>query len=205
MKPPAPEFFLQDTVAVARGLIGTYLVRTMDGLTLVGRIVETEAYREDEPASHSFRGLTERTAPMFQAGGTAYVYLIYGVHFCFNVVTEPAGVGCAVLVRAIEPIEGAEAMWDRRFPGRPFDESQVYTIANGPGKLCKAMGIDRDHNGVSLRDGPVMVLASANPREPEIEISRRIGISKAQDRLWRFSEKSNPAVTDVRRKPSPSV
>ena len=205
MKPIATDFYLQDTVTVARQLIGTYLVRRIDRVTSVGRIVETEAYREDEPASHSFRGQTERTAPMFRSGGIAYVYLIYGMHCCFNVVTEPAGVGCAVLVRAIEPTEGVEAMWTRRFPQLPFSESEVHTIANGPGKLCRAMDIDRNDNGVSLGDGDIILMSSADPPRVEIKVSRRIGITKAQDRPWRFTEKGSLAVSGARRKRSSSV
>ncbi|MBT3273729.1 MAG: DNA-3-methyladenine glycosylase [Spirochaetales bacterium] len=198
-QPPAAEFFLQDTVKVAEKLIGSYLSHTVDGNELVGRIVETEAYRQDDPASHSYRGLTPRTAPMFKAGGVAYVYLIYGMYNCFNVVTESPGVGCAVLIRAVEPLAGIPRMWCNRFPGCEFDETKVHTLANGPGKLCRAFGIDKKVNGALLATGPVRILLDREAGINEIVVTRRIGITKGADLPWRFYEKGSPSVSADRK------
>ena len=188
-------FYQQDTVAVAEQLIGKMLVREIEGRILSGRIIETEAYREDDPASHSYRGLTERTRPMFEAGGIAYVYFIYGMYDCFNVVTEPAGTGCAVLIRALEPIEGVEGMWRSRFTGRPFDRRRIRELANGPGKICRALRITREDNGVSLTDGPIRILEDGNYNPRPVASSVRIGIKKGLERPWRFFEKDNPSVS----------
>ena len=193
-------FYQQDTVAVAEQLIGKMLVREIEGRILSGRIIETEAYREDDPASHSYRGLTERTRPMFEAGGIAYVYFIYGMYDCFNVVTEPAGTGCAVLIRALEPIEGVEGMWRSRFTGRPFDRRRIRELANGPGKICRALRITREDNGVSLTDGPIRILEDGNYNPRPVASSVRIGIKKGLERPWRFFEKGNPSVSSPGRR-----
>jgi hypothetical protein len=116
-------FYARDAVTVARELLGTVLVRALaDGTVLAGTIVETEAYREDDPASHSHRGPTARAEVMFGPPGRAYVYFIYGMYDCFNVVCEPVGAGAAVLVRAIHPTAGLRAMWERRYPGKEAPE-----------------------------------------------------------------------------------
>ena len=194
LRSPPADFFLLDTVTVARDLIGTYLVRDVDGERLAGRSVETEAYREEEPASHSYRGKTRRTEPMFEAGGVAYVYFIYGMYDCFNVVTERDGVGCAVLVRAVDPVLGVDLMWRNRFPSTRFDESKKHLIANGPGKLCRAFSISRKDSGGSLIDGSIRILIAADTPKPQIETSSRVGIKKATELPWRFFEKGNSSV-----------
>lgn len=195
LTPFSQGFFLQDTVEVARSLIGAYLVHSTGNDELVGRIVETEAYRENDPASHSYRGPTRRTLPMFSAGGIAYVYFIYGMYDCFNVVTEPKGTGCAVLVRAIEPIKNLEIMWNNRFPGTPFDPAMVPSIADGPGKLCRALGITRKHNGTSLVHGPVRILSRLGVRPSEVSVSRRIGVKKGAELPWRFFDATSESVS----------
>ncbi len=189
------DFFLQNTVDVAEKLIGAYLVhRTSDG-AVVGRIVETEAYREDDPASHSYRGPTERNRPMFEDGGIAYVYFIYGMYNCFNVVAEPKGIGCAVLVRALEPVYNKKIMWENRFPGKPVDPAAIHHTTNGPGKLCRAMGITREHNGVCLSSGLIRVLKKTDDPQPVISTSTRIGIRKGGELPWRFFDAGSVAVS----------
>ena len=195
---PLPhEFYEQDVCDVARALIGCLVRRHLgDGTVLSGRIVETEAYSENEPASHSYRGKTPRNKPMFGPAGHAYVYLIYGVHECFNAVCGPTDHAHAVLIRALEPVEGIESMWTNRGgPGRargavdvkPRKTMTVRDLASGPGKLCQALQITRqDVNGTSLISGPVTI--HEGPRPSGILTGPRIGISIASDLRWRFAE-----------------
>jgi len=138
-------FFARDTLQVARDLLGRRLVRVMEGRRLAGRIVEVEAYvGEEDEASHASPGMTERNTSMYGPPGHAYVYLIYGMHTCFNVVTGQTGFPAAVLVRALEPADGLEAMRERR-GGRPDEQ-----LTSGPGRLCEALGIDLRFDGVDL-------------------------------------------------------
>ena len=195
LEPFSQEFYLRNTVEVAQGLIGAYLVReTTEGI-VAGRVVETEAYRENDPASHSYRGKTRRNLPMFAAGGIGYVYFIYGMYNCFNVVTEPEGTGCAVLIRAIEPVLNAEIMCSNRFPGKPFEPGLVSRIADGPGKLCRALQINREHNGLPLSAGPLRILKGRGNPSPRVSVSPRIGIKRGADLLWRFYDEDSPAVS----------
>jgi len=139
------DFFARDTLAVARELLGQRLVRVLDGERLVGRIVEVEAYvGEEDGASHASCGVTRRNAPMYGPPGHAYVYFIYGMHHCFNVVTEREDYPAAVLIRALEPLEGLETMRARR-SGRPDAQ-----LTSGPARLCQALGIDRRFDGADL-------------------------------------------------------
>jgi DNA-3-methyladenine glycosylase len=145
----------------------------------VGRIVEVEAYREDDPASHSFRGRTPRNAVMYGPAGHLYVYFTYGMHYCANVVTGPEGHGAAVLLRAVEPVAGADVMSARRNGRRE--------LADGPAKLCQAFAIGPEHNGVDLCRGTGIGLfddGMAPPPDPLV--GPRIGISNAVDVPWRF-------------------
>lgn len=145
----------------------------------VGRIVEVEAYRDDDPASHTFRGRTERNAVMFGPPGHLYVYFTYGMHYCANVVTGPAGSGAAVLLRAVEPVAGLEMMSQRR-SGRP-------QLANGPAKLCQAFGIDRHHDGEDLLRGDGVGLFDDGVDPPtQPVVGPRVGITKAVDVPWRW-------------------
>ncbi len=198
LKPFQKDFFLQNTVDAAKALIGSYLVHQTGAGTLIGRIVETEAYRQNDPASHSFRGLTRRNSPMFSAGGIAYIYFIYGMYNCFNVVTEPKGLGCAVLIRGMEPVCNSGIMWANRFPGKPVDPRWLHRLANGPGKLCKAMGITREVNGVELSAGPLTVLKNPEDPEPTVSSSARIGIKKGKELPWRFFDAQSGAVSRQR-------
>lgn len=171
------ELFALDAPACARALIGAEL--TVDGVG--GIIVETEAYDSGDPASHSFRGPTQRNAPMFGPPGRAYVYRSYGVHWCLNLVCGPPG--SAVLIRALEPTAGLPAMQRRR----GIDE--VRRLCAGPGNVCAALGISRDHNGLPLDCPPLSVLPRA--ATPDIAVGVRIGITKAADRLWRYGLKGS--------------
>jgi len=176
----------------ARWLLGKTLVRHVDGQRLAGRIVETEAYhQEGDEACHAFRGRTQRNAVMFGPPGRLYVYFIYGMHHCMNVVVEPEGVGAAVLIRALEPLEGLEAMRRRRGPRiAPRD------TANGPAKACQALGVDRALDGADLLAGPEIRLEDGPaPKEREIVAATRIGIAKSAHLPWRFYWKNNPHIS----------
>ena len=183
-------FFARDTVKVAPDLLGKHLVRLKDGERMIGRIVEVEAYRgSDDPASHAFRGLTPRNAPMFGDPGHAYIYFTYGNHYCLNITTQKAGTPGAILLRALEPVEGIDVM--RRFrPNVPDSE-----LTNGPGKLTKALAIDKSLNEQDMTiKGPLFV---EDPGKDDLEIwrSTRVGIREGLERLWRFYIKGNPYVS----------
>jgi len=159
---------------VAPLLIGTVLL--IDGVG--GRIVETEAYDREDPASHSFSGPTERNGAMFGEPAHAYVYRSYGIHWCLNFVCREDGHGAGVLLRAIEPLEGLDVMRERR----GVDDERL--LCSGPGKLCQALGVTRAFNGRDLALPPFQLLA---PQEPvQVVAGPRIGISKAMDVPWRF-------------------
>lgn len=153
-----------------------------DGLEVAGRIVETEAYCSDDPASHSFNGPTARSAVMFGPPAHLYVYLSYGIHRCANIVVGADGDGQAVLLRAVEPLRGIEVMRARR-NGRPDRE-----LASGPGKLCAALGIDLDDNGADLLAlaSRVRILDDGTPPPTDPLVGPRVGITKAVDIPWRF-------------------
>jgi DNA-3-methyladenine glycosylase len=173
-------------VAAAHALVGC----TLSHAGCVGVIVETEAYHESEPACHAFAGLTARTEPLFEAPGLAYVYRSYGIHALVNVVVEPAGVGAAVLIRALEPIDGIEAMVARRGRHRLTD------LCSGPGKLTQALAIGVELTATSLLDGPIRLGGPPAGRpQPPIVIGPRIGITKAVELPWRFCEAGNRHVS----------
>jgi DNA-3-methyladenine glycosylase len=169
-------FYGRSVHEVARDLVGC-VVR--HGET-AGRIVETESYHMAEPACHAYAGLTSRTRTLFGPPGHAYVYFSYGIHSLLNAVAEEEGVGAAVLIRALEPVDGVGLMRERRGVTREEE------LCNGPGKLTQALGIGLSLNGTSLVDGPIEVLR--REREPRIAIGERIGITKAADLPWRFCD-----------------
>lgn len=178
-------FFRGETTEVARRLLGTVLVRQMGQITLSGRVVETEAYGgANDPASHAFRGMGKRNAVMFGEEGHAYVYFTYGNHYCLNVVTRPAGIAGAVLLRALEPREGIEVMKANR------GTSDLFNLTSGPGKLTKALSIDLELDGEDLVSSKRLYLTRGG-RPAAIGASARVGVSKAVEREWRFFEVGN--------------
>lgn len=183
-------FYARDTVKVARSLPGNVLVRVSGKVVMRGRIVEVEAYRGlDDPASHAFRGQTPRNAPMFGEPGHAYVYFTYGNHYCLNVTTQKIGTPGAVLIRAVEPLQGLRTM--KRL--RPNVED--LNLTSGPGKLTKALGIDLSLNKVDMTErGPLYIEESKEGRF-RLERSPRVGIGQGAERLWRFYVAASPYVS----------
>jgi DNA-3-methyladenine glycosylase len=169
-------FYERPVLEVARDLVGVVVRR---GET-AGRIVETEAYHHSEPACHAFVGVTARTSTLFGPPGMAYVYRSYGIHALLNAVCEPEDVGAAVLIRALEPIDGLHVMHDRRGVEREDG------LCSGPGKLTQALDIDLELNDSSLLDGPIELHECE--RTPRIVVGERIGITKAVDLRWRFCD-----------------
>ena len=161
-------------------LIGAELY--VDGVG--GTIVELEAYDHEDPAAHGYRGRTERNASMFGPPGHAYVYRSYGVHWCLNFVCEPVGTANAVLIRALEPVEGLEEMRARR------GLESVRLLCSGPGRLCQALGVTREHDGLPLDQPPFEL----RPRKREVEVvsGPRIGITKAVEHTWRYGLAGSP-------------
>lgn len=173
------DFYLRDTETVARDLLGKKLVHIANGVRLSGLIVETEAYLGvEDAAAHSFGDRrTARTESMYLEGGHAYVYFIYGIHYCFNVVTRAAGIPQAVLVRALEPLEGIEVMRERRNCSK--SAAKDITLTSGPGKLCQALGIDRNCDRLSLIKSKELFIEDASAPDSKIIACPRIGVAYA--------------------------
>jgi DNA-3-methyladenine glycosylase len=179
-------FYDRPVLDVARDLIGC--VVSHEGSC--GVIVETEAYHQTEPASHSYIGLRERTRVVFGPPGKAYLYRSYGIHACLNAVCEPPGVGAAVLIRALEPVEGIELMRERRGIER------LEGLCSGPGKLTQALAIGLELNGTDLIAGPIVIAGKPRAwRHVPVSVDRRIGITKAVELPWRFSATGNRFVS----------
>jgi DNA-3-methyladenine glycosylase len=189
------DFFDHDTLTVARELLGRRLVRVLDGVRLSGHIVEVEAYiGQGDTACHASRGCTKRNATMFGPPGHAYVYFVYGMHHCLNVVTEREGFPAAVLVRGLEPLEGIEAMRARR-GGRPDGQ-----LASGPARLCQALEIDRRFDGADLcaPDAHLFVEEGIVVSDEAVVAGPRIGVRGDEAALtapWRFYIRDNRCVS----------
>ncbi len=188
------DFFAQDTLQVAKALLGKHLVSWSDlgHCYVTCKIVETEAYTQTDPACHAYKGARGRALTLFKDPGFSYVYFIYGMYYCLNVVTEPKGLAGAVLLRALEPLD--------LIPGE-------YQNTKGPGRLCKALGITRDtHNEHSMitPGGKMHLCEGATVSPHEIVTSTRIGLSIAQDYPWRFYLQDNPWVSVKARIPKPA-
>ena len=195
--------YLRPTLTVAQDVLGKYLVRFWNGQLLVGRISEAEAYvAAGDKACHAYNyKRTPRTQTMFAVGGTAYIYLIYGMHACLNLVTEPEGEPCAVLIRGIQPRSNLDTISDLRF-GCPYDETTPYqrkNFLNGPGKVCQGLALTTAQNNISLLGDELFVCDSLSdlglPPFPgddlplEVKVGKRIGVDYAEecaDYLWRF-------------------
>ena len=184
------DFYARDTVKVAKDLLGKRLVRVKDKNRMEGRIVEVEAYRGlDDPASHAFRGPTPRNAPMFGEPGHAYIYFTYGNHYCLNITTQEVGTPGAVLLRAIQPLEGMREMRLLR------PNVQDSNLTNGPGKLTKALGIDKSLNEVDMTKRGGLFVTESDETIFNVAKSVRVGISQGADRLWRFYVAGNSYVS----------
>lgn len=203
MAPLPASFFARPTLEVARDLLGRWLVHEHpSGVRLVGRIVETEAYRQDDPACHGWRLVDPTTGAvrpkgraydLFASPGTAYVYLNYGMYWLLNVVTEPEGVGAAVLIRAVEPVEGLAFMQTRRPRVR-----RPYELTSGPGRLTVAFDIDGRYHRKPLTAPPLYFAPGMPVSDQEVGTSSRIGLSRGTDRPWRFFIRDNPYVSGRR-------
>lgn len=192
MKPDIAQIVRLPSLQAAPLLLGKYLVRETPRGRVKLKIVETEAYRQDDPASHSFRGRTARTEPMFRPGGRLYVYFTYGMHYCLNIVTGSEGVGEAVLLRAAEPLEGFNIM--KAYRG--IDD--INNLTNGPGKLAQALGITDTFLSSKILNKSSIYLKQGMPVHiSDIISSPRIGISKATANPWRFYIKDNPYVSKL--------
>ena len=181
-------FLARSALAVAPDLLGHDLVRVLpDGTLLRARVVETEAYEQDDPASHAYRGPTRRNAVMFGSPGHLYVYLTYGMHHCMNIVTGEAGHACAVLLRAAEPLEGLEEMAVRRGANRARD------LCSGPARWAQAFGVDRGFDGDDVVRGEGIRLERARGVAPDrIVAGPRIGVTQGAERPWRFCVAGSP-------------
>ena len=182
------DFFARSVHAVAPDLIGATLL--VDGVG--GRIVEVEAYDQEDPASHGHRGRTARNAAMFGPPGHAYVYRSYGVHWCLNLVCGEKGVPEAVLIRALEPTSGLDVQQSRR------GVNDVRALCSGPGKLCQALGVTGEHDGLALDVAPFELEARAEI--PEIVTGPRIGITRATELSWRYMSAGSPFLSRGRRR-----
>ncbi len=188
---PARSFYARPTVEVARSLLGSILLHRTDEGLLAGVIVEVEAYLgQDDPAAHSSAGRTARTRVIFGDPGHAYIYKVYGLHHCLNVVAEPGGTPGCVLVRALEPVCGIDAMRSRRVAARRADQ-----IASGPAKLTQAMGIGIESYGADLLGEPLSIRLPHKEPEVKVRTTKRIGIRKAQELDLRFFIADNEHVS----------
>ncbi|HEY2850148.1 MAG TPA: DNA-3-methyladenine glycosylase [Gemmatimonadaceae bacterium] len=193
-RPLPAGFYARETELVARELLGATLECTARGVRCSGRIVETEAYTgEEDLACHAAAGRTARTEPLYGPPGRAYVYFVYGMHWCVNAVTRRAGLPSAVLIRALEPLEGIPAMRRRRGVKRDRD------LTNGPAKLCEALGITGGaHNGVSLQTSPLRILRGEEVPDADVAVTPRIGISRAVSEPLRWIIKASAFVSVFR-------
>lgn len=180
-------FYTRDVLTVAKELLGNIFTVEKDGKILSAVITEVEAYKGDtDEAAHSFGGITERNKIMFEEGGKLYVYFIYGAHFCANVVTGKKGEGDAVLLRGMYPVSGLEFFAENRYGKRVLDKKELNNLLNGPGKICKAFGIDKSFNGINITGDTVYILKGEKNNEIRIQSTERIGISKSKELKWRF-------------------
>ena len=216
-------FYLRPTLVVAKDLLGKYFVRRISRNSLIGKIVEVEAYcGKGDPASHTYRGITGRNKVMFGEGGHLYVYFTYGMHFCANVVARKKGIGEAVLIRAVEPIWGIETMVKNRskrnalklpsglinstsphslpaseIPMRQAGEFRIPHLTNGPAKFCEAFSIRREQNGADLLDREIFITRGEPVTMRRIAAATRVGIREGKEKKWRFYLKGNAFVSKV--------
>jgi DNA-3-methyladenine glycosylase len=186
-------FYKRDLLTVAKELLGKVLVKKDGNNILAGRIVEVEAYNgETDAAAHTFKGKTKRNEVMFNEGGLLYVYFTYGAHYCCNVVTGIEGKGTAVLIRAVEPSAGIEIMIQNRFKRDFLNDKEIFNLTSGPGKVCSAFGINKNHYGIDLTGDKIYLVKSKLKKHEQIGVSKRIGITRSVELQWRFFIKDNP-------------
>ncbi len=187
------DFFTRDALTVGKELIGKYLVREINNEKIIVKITETESYLGDiDKACHAYGGkITDRTKTFYLDGGTIYVYLIYGMYYCFNIITDTVNKPSAVLIRGAEPVENIEKLSILRY-NKPYDELTSYqkkNFLNGPGKLCKGLNIDKSFNEKSILDNDIYILDNKDFDKSLIKTGKRINIDyaeEAKDFLWRF-------------------
>jgi DNA-3-methyladenine glycosylase len=180
-----------DPLTSARLLLGCNVIRIIGDKKIVAKIVEVEAYDQNDPASHSYRGPTKRNEVMFGKPGYAYVYFTYGMHYCLNIVSGELNYGSAVLIRALEPLKGIQLIRDNRHQSIKND----YQLTNGPAKLCQALDITKALNGHNLSKSPLYIEIKEPLEEKSIVRTTRIGIKKATNLKWRLYIKNNPYVS----------
>ena len=196
------DFYYQDTLDVAKELLGKYLIHNIDGCELIGKIVETEAYiGPEDKAAHSYNNRrTTRNEVMYGPSGYAYIFAIYGIHYCMNVVTSSIDKPCAVLIRALEPMQGLNDMSKQRY-GKSFDElnkNSIKNLTNGPGKLCQALSINKLNYGDDLCGSILYITEGESPNQFSISSSPRINIDYSEEAIhypWRFYIENNPYVS----------
>jgi DNA-3-methyladenine glycosylase len=190
------KFYTRDLHTVAKELLGKHFLRKTGSIILSGKIVEVEAYDGSvDESSHSYRGMTKRNEVMFGGGGLLYVYFTYGMHYCANVVAGKKRDGKAILIRAIEPVDGITTMAINRYGRNEFSQKEFVNLANGPAKICSAFSITRTDNGTDLTGNEIFIL-NEKPIPPEqIVASTRIGIKKSVDLPWRYYIKDNQFVS----------
>ena len=190
------KFYTREVRAVAKDLLGKILIKKDGNSILAGKIVEVEAYDgKIDQAAHTFIGKTKRNRIMFNEGGYFYVYFTYGTHYCCNVVTGKKDHGTAVLIRAIEPVKGVKKMIENRYGRDLLNEKERFNLTSGPGKVCRAMGINKSHYGADLTDGTIFILDSQKVQKNMIVVTKRVGIKKSIELPWRFYIKDNPYVS----------
>ena len=190
------EFYTRTVITVARELLGKVLVKRTGGKLLAGIIVELEAYDGSvDEAAHTFKGKTKRNEIMFGEGGFLYVYFTYGAHFCSNVVTGHEGKGTAVLIRALEPVLGIDEMTKNRYGRDLKNEKEKLNLTNGPGKVCKALSITKEHYAADLTGDDIYILDRPALKKKDIVAAERVGISKSIELPWRFYIRGNPYVS----------
>ena len=186
------DFYTREIITVGKELLGKILVKVDGDFIYSGKIVEVEAYDGSvDQAAHTYGGMTKRNQIMFGIGGFFYVYFTYGNHYCCNVVTGKEGKGTAVLIRAVEPLLGTERMKLNRFGGKIISDKEKINLTNGPGKVCKALCIDKTHYGIDLTGDKIFILKQPKLTDNKIVVTKRIGIKKSVDLLWRFYIKDN--------------
>lgn len=194
---PLPEsFYRQPVLKAAEKLLGKVLVRKIDETIIRCRVVEVEAYDGScDRAAHSFGGKTKRNEVMFREGGCLYVYFTYGMYYCANIVTGAADEGRAVLIRGLEPMDNLEILAKNRFGTSKIENRDVKNLTNGPGKICMALSINLDHNGMDLTEGDIFLTSDSAEKDFEICVSERIGITRSKELEWRFFIRGNKFVS----------